>query len=1003
MMQARTHSPLGSAKPFCVLVFVVVTLSLACGGCRHDVNVAKVEKERPGRQQGLAAPEIREMGVTRGWAFADRLATEALTANANDGSLLLVAAEAKFQLGTAEDAAEMLVDAAQVFAFKRTDVNKQAVVGLLGVGRLFEAIAFMENAIAVTPDDLELRRWLFDCLVNAEQPDQARPHGIELVRKRRFDGTVLFSLSQTEQRDRELTSLEVLMQRNSKDKRLEIGRARAAFDQGEFTESEAKLEAMFAGWPDFLPAWLLLGELYVAAGRFDELAVWVDRIPQDESRANWRYWAILGDWAASRGQHRASARAYWESAKRNPNVGKVMAKLAMSLRQVEAERSHGFSDAIEAIRHRAEQLEALVQAKDVLYRYAFESNHATARVAKILSELGLLWEAEAWAAHAIRSPDGDLDEVVAVRQAILVDLKGDTPWQVPDRLAINQLDLSDWKPPSLQADASARTPVEANVESMAPLVLGDAFAAAGFADGNVAAPKLRNGAIPLYGQLGFGGASLDMDLDGWTDVFLGECGKEPLKRCANQGELYRNLGSRFVGTAPHTRVSGNGFMQGVVEGDLNADGFADLVILNFGLDQVWINNGDGTFQEQGHWLDEQEADWSTSGAIVDLNADGLSDFISLKYCEPIGPVETRCKLPSGRVDVCGPTRFSAAVDQFYVGSPTGGLRNQTQAWQALPTNPGRGMGVVVGQLDDQAGLDVFITNDMTSNHYWSFQAGTDSDDRVTESATIRGLALDHRSRPQASMGIATGDFNRDGSLDFYVSNFEREHNAMYLQAGHSVWRDSTQMLGIVDTSYTRLGFGSIAADLDNDSRLEILTTNGHVHTDSESGYQQQPEVLRCNGASVGPQLPIEGDGSYLSQKHVGRSLWTIDFNRDHKLDLIVTHQGESTALLQNRCDPRNENAWLTIRLAGRSVAREAFGTRVRVRVGSRAQTGWLLAGSGYLSSNERAIHFGLGRRETGDSVQVEVFWPDGTLQAFVTQPSRDLLVVEGEEEAFELR
>ena len=146
-----------------------------------------------------------------------------------------------------------------------------------------------------------------------------------------------------------------------------------------------------------------------------------------------------------------------------------------------------------------------------------------------------------------------------------------------------------------------------------------------------------------------------------------------------------------------------------------------------------------------------------------------------------------------------PTDFDAEADVFFRGQPDGGWINVNQSWQTIPSNLGRGLGVVVGQLDGQTGIDVFVTNDMTSNHYWSVLRAEPF--AMQETGTIRGLALDKRSRPQASMGIAADDLDADGDLDLFVTNFDEEYNTLYEQDSAGIWEDQSRARDLVDSSF----------------------------------------------------------------------------------------------------------------------------------------------------------------------------------------------------------
>jgi hypothetical protein len=446
-----------------------------------------------------------------------------------------------------------------------------------------------------------------------------------------------------------------------------------------------------------------------------------------------------------------------------------------------------------------------------------------------------------------------------------------------------------------------------------------------------------------------------------------------------------------------------GFGQGVAVGDLNEDGFADLLVLNYGPNVLLINNGDGTFSDRSDKLGENGETWSASAAIADLDGDTISDLVIVNYCAGLEPVTVTCPMKEGGMfRSCTPMKFAAAADNFLQGTAEGRLVDRTHAWGAVPSVLGRGLGVVAGALEASAGVDVFVANDMTINHYWSVSSDAGSFGLV-ESAMLRGLGGDDRSQAQGSMGIATADFDRDGDIDLYVTNFEKEYNTYHEQREPGIWRDQTARLGLSEPTLPLVGFGTQAVDLDLDGSLELIVANGHVDMfsrgDERSLYEHPMQIFRRGAAgayeSVGQAMP----GPYLTGPHVGRALWTIDANRDGLTDLAVTHQTEPTALLINRSAPAGN--WLAIQLVGRSCSRDAIGAIVEVSAGEQRWIAAQTSGDGYMCSNERALRFGLGPGI--ESYTVNVRWPDGTSQQLADLGSgRGWLVVQGEPEAYPL-
>ncbi|PHQ32760.1 hypothetical protein CEE69_24365 [Rhodopirellula bahusiensis] len=926
--------------------------------------------------------------------------------------ILVATAEVKQHLGKSDEVASLLIEATVVDQFENEALVLRAVAGLMSNGQLFEAIDLLTKVVETHPERSETRRWLFDCLVNSEQIETALPHGRRLIRERHFDSVLLFSMGQNEQRDREVQSLTVLSQRNPDDARLKVGLARIALDRGDFAKAGELLQTIFQQHPTFTPAWSLEAERLFLAGEPDALKSWLDDVPIEVKQSAWKYWAIVGNLAMQNAQPSVAAHAYWEAVRRNDSVGKTHAKLARSLQLIEDEHEWITLELLDDLTLRAELLERLVQEKDRFYRSDMESAEISTSIADLLAQLGRYWEAEAWLANAIRESNGDTAKATKLRAQIVSKLRTDLPWQTNVRSfgVLKSYATANLPSPSLDSFAG---PQEATV-SQHTTILGDdhrnsadfyrlvdesrEFGLAGASNEPV---MLSNGMIPLHSQLGSGGASLDFDLDGWPDVFL--AGSYETVNDSDpdftESDFYRNESGQLRPVRLAAGLMNRGFAQGTVTGDLNADGFVDLVQLNYGADQLFLNNGDGTFSESNDWLDQNEMAWSTSGAIADLDADGISDMIVLRYCEPDGPIRQRCRGPDGTVQYCPPTHFNADIDQFFRGMPDGGFESATEHWGTIPTNPGRGLGLIVGQLDETPSTDIFVANDMTSNHFWSRSLVDKS--KFAESGTLCGLALNWRSRPQASMGIAAADLDGDHDLDFYVTNFEQEHNTLYLQQSPGIWSDQTHSADLYDATFDSLGFGTVAIDLDNDTSDEVMVCNGHVHHDSPAGYTQHPQLWRRSKRGF-EFLPRRKLSTYFQEKHVGRAVWKLDVDRDRNVDLIVTHQGEPPSLLCNRTDKASLNRSLKLRLVGTISARDAIGSVVTVTCGSFSRTQWLVAGDGYMSSSDKVLSFGLGAIDAEESIELSITWPDGTTQSVHTEPDLELLMVQNQTTAFVL-
>ncbi|QEF97066.1 FG-GAP repeat protein [Stieleria maiorica] len=932
-------------------------------------------------------------------AAAEKLVRAAMLRAPDDVATLRLAAEIAFADGRPSDTAALVAEAAVANGFADEQLVQNAVLAYVGTGQLFELIELLDQVVAAFPQRHDTRRLLFDFLVNAEDHYRAAPHGRILVRQRQFDRVLLFSLATIEQRNMETNSMVELQKRNPDDPRLRIAEVRSKVDRGQWDGVEATLLQILRHSPGYPPAQILLGQYLVYSHQSDRIAQWIDCVTE-ATKDRWQYWALLGDVARQRGNEQQAARAYLESVRKNPDIGEVLAKLARTLERLRREDESVDAAMIAAINHRAELLSRFSQEKERLYKLGNRSGAIMAQMSRTLVQLGRLWEAEAWTAYAMTIPDDDIAAVRATRRSIVKQLTADTSWQRELDPLLATLDLSDYPMPDTDLIASSKSnPAEALIRPSVKPVLRDETDRLGLAiDDDARRNRHTSDGVPLYAQMESGGCAIDYDLDGWSDLYVAAAGGTPGETDSANNSMFRNLGGRYANVTAGTDTNDTGFAQGVTFGDVNEDGFPDLVVLNYGPDRIFINNADGTFTPREDWFSsDRQSPWSTSGAIADLNNDGISDFVCLKYCAGMEPATVACQKEDGTVSLCLPTKFAADRDAFFRGRPGGGFEEVTDRWAATPVQPGRGLGLVIGDLDATGGMDVFVANDMTHNHYWTFNDQGELD----ESATLRGLAVDARFRPQACMGIATADLDADGDVDFFVTNFEQEHNTFYEQTEHGIWADQTTPWGLRQVSYSQLGFGTQAVDFDNDSNLELAITNGHVYQDAEppSSYAQQMQVLHRVSHDLFEAFEFDTSDGYVADDHVGRAMWTFDADRDGRMDLAITHQREPFKVLMNRTP--TEHPWVRFRLVGVEGARDAVGASITVQTEHLTRFAPVVAGDGFYCANERVTHFGLGPdHRRGDPISVSVRWPDGTEDAYQVGENRTWLIVQGDDQAF---
>ncbi len=495
---------------------------------------------------------------------------------------------------------------------------------------------------------------------------------------------------------------------------------------------------------------------------------------------------------------------------------------------------------------------------------------------------------------------------------------------------------------------------------------------------------------------GGGVAALDYDADGWPDLFFTQGGLLPEPGPdAPSDRLFRNVGGRFEDASAVAGLGSSDYGQGTAVGDYNGDGFADVYVCNLGVNRLFVNNGDGTFGDVTSALPHGLADWSTSAAMADLTGDGLPDLYVTNYLAGDDLFTAICQQDSNSPPrICTPDEFDAAQDRLLVNLGDGRFADQTDS-AGIVVPGGKGLGVLVADFLDSGNLQVFVANDGVPNFFFVPQPGKSP--LLVESAASLGLAMNGEGQAQACMGMAAGDADGDGRLDVFVTNFDRESNTLY-RNGDGLFEDASRPAGVREPSYRLLGFGTQFLDADLDGDEDLILTNGHVDDFSDDGtpYRMRAQYLENRGRGVFVERFGAEAGEFFDQEHLGRGLCRLDFNRDGRPDAAITHLDTPAALLANRADPSGH--FLKLRLVATVGARDAVGAVVTVTSGDWSHTLQRVAGDGYQCANESVQMFGLGDR--GQSVRLDVRWPDGSTQAFSeVAADADVVCVQGQARA----
>jgi enediyne biosynthesis protein E4 len=481
-----------------------------------------------------------------------------------------------------------------------------------------------------------------------------------------------------------------------------------------------------------------------------------------------------------------------------------------------------------------------------------------------------------------------------------------------------------------------------------------------------------SGEFALIESLGGGVGLLDFDMDGDLDVMLTGGGTFTSRPglAGAPSALYRHTGTlQFEDVSQLAEVSEPGvYSHGVAVSDVDNDGFCDVLITGYGGLRLLKNMGDGTFEDQTADHELNDSSWSTSAAFADFNGDSNVDLYVVHYLNWSLENNPKCFETDGVRDVCPPRKFDPLPDTIFISRGDGTYREASTEWGLR--DDGKGLGVVVGDLDFDGRPDVYVGNDSVPNFLYR-----NLGDRFEDAGLISGASMGEYGTADGSMGVDIGDFDNDGHPDLWASNYESESFALYRNDGKGFFQPVSSALGLSAVGALYVGWGTSFMDLDHDGDLDVFVSNGHViRNPSIAELRQQPLVFE-NIAGERYVNVASQTGQYTSSPHMGRGLATGDLDNDGDVDLVVSHTNEPVAVLENRS--KTNYHWIGFRLIGTSSSRIPVGTRIHLQTSDgRVQVRQLKAGSSFASSCDTQVIMGLN---TADGVQrVSIVWPSGS-------------------------
>ena len=495
----------------------------------------------------------------------------------------------------------------------------------------------------------------------------------------------------------------------------------------------------------------------------------------------------------------------------------------------------------------------------------------------------------------------------------------------------------------------------------------------------------------LVETMGSGGVLFDFDNDEDLDLYLVQGNSlSPSTETSPKNRLYRNDAGVFADITLSANVGDTGYGLGAVAADYDSDGDRDLYVTNLGKNVLYRNNGDGTFTDVTEEAQVGCPLLSASAAFADIDRDGDLDLYVCNYVEYALETDIPCYYKNRLRIYCGPNEYHGIADVLYRNNGDGTFTDVTKSAGVYePTT--RGLGVVFTDVNGDGWVDIYVANDMSPNTLFINQG----DGTFQEEGVLRGVAYNGDGLANGSMGIDAGDYDNDGDIDLWVSNFSLEANCLMQNDGDGYFEDVTFDTNLADPSFYSLGFGTRFIDFDNDGWLDLLVGNGHIwdnvkQIDPKLSYAQPVQLFHNQGGKQTDYIgftEITTEAGLDKIPYVVRGMLFGDIDRDGDVDVVLCQSNRPTVILSNEVG--NANAWLTVKLVGTDGNTDALGAQVQVEAGGMTLVREVICGASYLSGNDLRLTFGLGGAVQVDNLRIR--WHNGSVQELGGVPVRQFI------------
>jgi Tfp pilus assembly protein PilF len=491
-------------------------------------------------------------------------------------------------------------------------------------------------------------------------------------------------------------------------------------------------------------------------------------------------------------------------------------------------------------------------------------------------------------------------------------------------------------------------------------------------------------------DMGSGLAWGDCDGDGFDDLyvvnFAAPVGTDAATLATLPGNaLYHNRGDgTFEEVSAAAGVGVAAFGMGAAWGDYDGDGDSDLYVTNYGRNVLYRNEGACSFSDATAAAGVGGDDYSAGAVWGDYDGDGDLDLYVADYVvfdEGRKPQGTPA-MQYGKVVpfTLNPASYDPAANHLY-RNDGGGRFSDVARDAGVANEAGRSLSAAWADWDADGDLDLYVANDISDNAFFLNRG-----DGTFEDVSTATLTADYRG----AMGLAVGDYDGDADLDFFVTHWIAQENALYENHRSAdaasvpdeplLFTDVADLVGLGAPGLDYVGWGTGFIDFDNDGRKDLFVVNGHTLEDDADVSRLLPQHMQLfwNRGDEGFFELSEVAGPPFERLLVARGAATSDYDGDGDVDIAVLAHGAGVVLMNNGGSPGAH--WIELDLRQEGDNRRAVGATIRLDTTQGSQLVPVGGAASYLSQDSLTAHFGLaGQQSIG---RVVVRWPDRTEEAF---------------------